>query len=99
MPVQAFRPDLSPTVRSKLAIGQAAHVWFAKICVSELSPLNILMAKGLEITNQLQRHYGAGLPPVIQLGLQLVQSIPPKQPKLARLVLISMVQRLFLLLE
>ena len=57
------------------------------------------MANGLEITNQLQQLFRGGLPPTVELGLQLMRTMPPKKPKLARLVFISLAQRLFLLLE
>src|SRR5260370_7036467 len=58
-----------------------------------------MSSKAFEIAAELQRLHEAALPAIMNHGLQLMRKLPPKQPKLARLVFISLGQRLFLLLE
>src|SRR5260370_11480110 len=57
-----------------------------------------MSSKAFEIAAELQRLHEAALPAIMNHGLQLMRKRPPKQLKLARLVFISLGQRLFLLL-
>ena len=55
--------------------------------------------KAHQIAAELQALYQPAIPHLAGQGWELMRTLPPRKPKLARLVFASIGQRLFLLLE